>query len=393
MSVDSAKRLFVVAALVCAGALSAYCQQRTDTINRWFSLSRAYTHQRDYGSSWGASGTFDISPDFGVLIGTGPTFTKYSYREDPFLYTTGLLGAIAIPSWRYEVTYNFYMPSFANRWALEFKAGVSTYESIAFYGYGSDTPRDPVKEDEGYYLMDSWLYSSRLFLGYGVTPSIWAGPLLTGNYLEMYDDSRDRLIDSVESVVLGAQRTYVGLGAQLFVDTRERSMYPRSGMYAAANAIGWFAADKGRQPFQTLQADIRLYTTPLKAEDLVLALRVGGMASFGEVIYYQSAVLGGRRSLRGYMFQRFRGDYSVYGSAEVRFPLFKQLIFLPVEFGAFFMGDVGRLWYQGESPGGMRGSWGIGIWGAGFSRDLLGILYVAFAREGAMVRAGFGFDY
>jgi hypothetical protein len=41
----------------------------------------------------------------------------------------------------------------------------------------------------------------------------------------------------------------------------------------------------------------------------------------------------------------------------------------------------------------MRGSWGIGIWGAGFSRDLLGILYVAFAREGAMVRAGFGFDY
>jgi outer membrane protein assembly factor BamA len=241
--------------------------------------------------------------------------------------------------------------------------------------------------------MDSWLYSSRLFLGYGVTPSIWAGPLLTGNYLEMYDDSHDRLIDSVESVVLGAQRTYVGLGAQLFADTRERSMYPRSGMYVAANAIGWFAADKGRQPFQTLQADIRLYTTPLEAEDLVLALRLGGMASFGEVIYYQSAVLGGRRSLRGYMFQRFRGDYSVYGSAEVRFPLFKQLIFLPVEFGAFFMGDVGRLWYQGESPGGMRGSWGVGIWGAGFSRDLLGILYVAFAREGAMVRAGFGFDY
>jgi outer membrane protein assembly factor BamA len=117
------------------------------------------------------------------------------------------------------------------------------------------------------------------------------------------------------------------------------------------------------------------------------------MATFGEVPFCQVARLGGRKSLRGYEFERFRGDHMVSGSLEARFPLLRELIIIPVEFGGFFMADGGRLWYQQESPGGWRGSWGFGIWGATLSRDVLGILYLAFCQESMIVRAGFGFDY
>jgi outer membrane protein assembly factor BamA len=263
---------------------------------------------------------------------------------------------------------------------------------IEFYGFGSNTPRDAVKEDQGYYLVDAWIYDTRLFLGYGLSPFTWFGPLLSLNYVEMYD-TRDRLIDEIEAREHASKRTHLGTGLQLYVDTREGSMYPRSGVYVDAKALNWLITSPGRMPYQRLEADVRWYTSPTSFSDAVLALRLGGIATFGGVPFYQTATLGGRRSLRGYEFERFRGDHSVSLSAEVRFPLFRQLIVLPFEFGGFLLGDAGRLWYGGESPGGWRTDGGIGLWGSTFSRELLGVLYIAFAREKPVIRAGLGFDY
>jgi hypothetical protein len=372
------RALAAVAAFLCVGTMPALCQHSKEAL--------------DHGHSWSARGAFDITSEFGVLVGAGPVFTKYAFRADPFLYSVGVLGAVAIPGQRYELTCDFYMPSVANRWALDFRSGVSTCQVIEFYGFGGNTPRDQIKEDQGYYRVDAWMYNTRLFLGYGFSPSTWLGPLLTMNYVEMYD-TRDRLINEIEGTELGSQRTHLGMGLQVYVDTREGSLYPRSGIYVDTRAQSWLVPAKGRMPYRRIETDVRWYNSPSSLSDVVLALRLGGIATFGTVPFYQAATLGGRRSMRGYEFERFRGDHSVSMSAEVRFTLFRQLILLPFEFGGFLLGDAGRLWYGGESPGGLRSDAGFGLWGATFSRDILGVLYIAFAREKPVIRAGFGFDY
>jgi Omp85 superfamily domain len=368
----------MIVALLCVEAVISVSQQSRESI--------------DHGSSWSMRAAFDITSEFGVHLGMGPVFTKYAFRAEPFLYSAGVVGTVTIPRGRYELTGDFYMPSFANRWAFEVKTGVSTCRVMEFYGFGSNTPRDPGREDQGYYQVDAWMYDTKIFFAYGISPSTWVGPLLALDYAEMYGTS-DRLINQIEAEELGAQRTHIGIGVQVSVDTREALMYPRSGILIDARALGWFVAATGRAPYQHLEADARWYTTPFSSSDDVLAVRLAGATTFGAAPFFQSATLGGRRSMRGYEFERFRGAHAVCLSAELRFPLFRKTIVLPFEFGGFLLGDAGRLWYGGASPGGLRSDAGFGIWGATFSRDILGVLYIAFAREKPVVRAGFGFDY
>jgi hypothetical protein len=385
-------RLAALAVVLCACTAPVPCQVGLDAASQWMTFGKPYAPKNDHGHSWGVDGTVDITSEFGLLLGIGPAYTKYAYRTDPFLYRTSLVGAVAMPSWRYKFIYSFFMPSVANRLALELRGGVSTAEVIQFYGFGSDTPRDFAIEETGYYDVYGTVYGALFYVGYGVTPSLWIGPAVGLNYMDLYD-TEGRLIGEIDPALVGADRLYLGPGIQLHLDTRERSLYPRSGSYLFAGVHDWFATAQGRKPYYQISADYRWFGSPTRIPDVALALRLSGTATFGEVPFYQMARLGGRKSLRGYEFERYRGDHMIALSSEVRFPLLRQVLVIPVEFGGFLMADGGRLWYEAESPGGWRATWGVGIWGATLSRDVLGILYLAFSKESTILRAGFGFDY
>jgi hypothetical protein len=60
--------------------------------------------------------------------------------------------------------------------------------------------------------------------------------------------------------------------------------------------------------------------------------------------------------------QRYAGDAAAYGSAELRFPLFKFAFIVPLDVGIFGVGYAGRVWVNGDSPGGWHTATGIGFW-------------------------------
>jgi hypothetical protein len=82
-------------------------------------------------------------------------------------------------------------------------------------------------------------------------------------------------------------------------------------------------------------------------------------------------------NLRGYPYQRFRGDMSLYGSAELRARLvYLNLGVARVHLGAFGLADAGRVYVDGDSPGG----WHTG-YGGGLSLQTLGrVGTIAYAR-------------
>ncbi|MDL1892255.1 hypothetical protein FBQ87_05105, partial [Sphingobacteriales bacterium CHB3] len=96
---------------------------------------------------------------------------------------------------------------------------------------------------------------------------------------------------------------------------------------------------------------------------------------------------------RGYNLNRFAGDASLTGSAELRFDLFRTKILLPTQVGIFFFGDAGRVYLQGKSPKGWHADVGGGVSLAPLSRELTLSVSVGSSVEGVFVNGGFGFSF
>ena len=108
-----------------------------------------------------------------------------------------------------------------------------------------------------------------------------------------------------------------------------------------------------------------------------LALRAGGQWAVGDYPWQESAFVGGPMNLRGFPYQRFRGDAALFGSAELRTRLaYLNLGIARTHLGAFALADAGRVYLDGDSPGG----WHTGV-GGGLSFQTLGrVATVAYAR-------------
>jgi len=124
-----------------------------------------------------------------------------------------------------------------------------------------------------------------------------------------------------------------------------------------------------------------------------LSLRVRGEHIFGTAPFFDLATAGGPGTLRGFSQERFRGDGSLVASTEARIRLVRTLVVLPADIGIMGIGDVGRVFLDGESSDVWHGAAGGGLWiswldGAGS----LAISVVA-SSERTMLYAGSALSY
>jgi len=94
----------------------------------------------------------------------------------------------------------------------------------------------------------------------------------------------------------------------------------------------------------------------------VLALRAGGKKLFGDFPFFDAAFLGGSNTLRTEERQRYAGDASLYGTTELRVPVAKFPLILPLDVGVIGFMDAGRVYVDGDSPGGWHSAAGGGLW-------------------------------
>ena len=120
---------------------------------------------------------------------------------------------------------------------------------------------------------------------------------------------------------------------------------------------------------------------------------MGGKKIWGTFPYQESAFLGGNSTVRLGRQNRYAGDAMVFASAELRLFLTRFYLVLPGEFGIFGLGDVGRVYFDGESSDRWHGAAGGGIWFAflGRANTLSMALARGEERTGFYLRAGFGF--
>ncbi len=124
-----------------------------------------------------------------------------------------------------------------------------------------------------------------------------------------------------------------------------------------------------------------------------MAFGAGAEKIWGGFPYYDAAYLGGTSTLRGFPRERFAGEASVNGVAAATLKLFRYYFLFPTDFGIFILCDAGRVWLDGESPGGWHTSFGGGVFVSPTYRQLTFSIGAAQSDEGLRLSFGGGFKF
>lgn len=115
-----------------------------------------------------------------------------------------------------------------------------------------------------------------------------------------------------------------GVGVVQELDFRNIPASPMIGWYQAFRVTGVrpFEPDQRRTMFSVFDGEIRVFHY-LKNPELVLATSLAGGLILGTPTYLYEHRLGGTDRLRGFFYDRFRGDKYYVQQSELRFPLYK----------------------------------------------------------------------
>jgi outer membrane protein assembly factor BamA len=142
---------------------------------------------------------------------------------------------------------------------------------------------------------------------------------------------------------------------------RDRPRDPHRGLLVDLTGTFFPAVWDVTSEFSAIAAGATAYLTfPIPIHPVVM-LRGGGKKLYGDFPFYEAAFIGSRNTLRTLEAQRYAGDASLWGTAELRLPL-KFAFILPWSVGMFGFVDAGRVYVNGDSPGGWHTGAGIGAW-------------------------------
>lgn len=169
-------------------------------------------------------------------------------------------------------------------------------------------------------------------------------------------------------------------------------MSPTRGFRADAGAEYYPALFDLEEPFGLLHAQVAAFVSP-SGGNPTLAVRAGGRKLWGEYPYFDAALLGGGRNLRGLHEERFAGDASVFGSVELRLFLARLTFLLPMDVGALGFVDGGRVYLDGETSGEWHQGTGGGLWFAPLNRSTTVSVSMASAEGHTAFYAAMGFAF
>jgi len=290
----------------------------------------------------------------GPVVGGGPSFKTHGFRRFPFA-TEGSVRVLWAPQHtrfglEYAGEYHF---AGTRRWlATDVRAtGLALTE---FHGFGNEAGE--VKDSEVRRVWERQLL---------VQPT-WFFPLSRRTWLTVapigrLTDPGVREGSPADQPGVRGTRTWGALGARtgLRVDRVDNPAFPRLGFALSADASAFPAVARLDGPFGSAGAQARAYLGGSAGP--VLAVRGGVRHAWGDFPLQEAAFIGGGGSLRGFSSHRFAGDRAVHGGAELRQPLFRANLGVRGTVGAFALADAGRVYVDGDSPGGWHTAAGGGL--------------------------------
>lgn len=332
-------------------------------------------------------------PDQAFMIGGGLTRTSWGFRQYPWKSMQG--GSVIFSTGYKNVRVGYFgerrlgnSPTTAR---VDLKA--SGIENLNYFGFGNQT--QPLEKEQR--LVDTSMYSAFPSLRFapGGKFMLYTGVEVQGLKTKGSED-HDTLIEAEQpygSGTFNEMKARVGFefdsrgraagltgGAPM---SKEKAEAVRKVSGVRILAEGFYApkAMDVTESFHGLDGSIAGFVGNPRIE---LGLRVGGRKLWGAYPFFESATIGGSHDVRGYDTNRFRGDSSLFGNAEVRLGLGRRKNpVLPIQWSLIGYYDVGRVWLAGETSN----TWHWG-YGGGLLAEVLGVPGLAIRGSMATSREG-----
>ena len=312
---------------------------------------------RDWGSRrlpivWAGAG-----PDVGVLVGGGLTWIDYGFRQQPIAAQHTLRVAYATGARQAKAEYLGEFHGEGRRAYATARLLTSGIETLRFHGFGNETV---ISNSNSFYRVRQieLLFEPSLVIPLASRATFSTGPMVQFTSTK----AGNRFIN--QSAPYGAGRFgLVGARAELRFDTRDIPGNATRGVLLKAGTSIVPELWDVRSTFAEVHGSASTYlgashfpTRP------VLALRVGGKQVFGTAPYPEAAYIGNASTVRLGRENRYGGDAAVWGSAELRLSFGGFRFVVPGEWGILALGDVGRVFLDGESSEAWHAAYGGGLW-------------------------------
>ncbi len=350
---------------------------------------------RDWGRRTFTRLTGSYGTDLGALLDYGGYTEFYRFRRVPygtrldyrFEYATGKQDFRFIDA----LTHQFENSN--GFWRLD--ALVSGIETLRWYGLGNETPQTGSTD---FYKVNQSQMRLGLRIGTRFGSRNWfsIGPEVHWSQTALRKKPNSARFIAGDRPYGVGQFAMTGVSSELRVDGRDHPGFATKGAFLSLKASAFPKALDLKEAIARLEGEGSIALAPQGSWRPSLNLMAGGIKTFGSVPFFQTARLGGTRTLRGYRPDRFAGDAAIYGSAELRVPISRLTVIIPGQQGIFAFGDAGRVYVRGETSDRMHSAVGGGIWMSFLNRD--NVLFVGMGKptkdkEGSRVVAGFGFPF
>jgi hypothetical protein len=344
---------------------------------------------RDWGNRWTASTQVSYGPDIGFFFGGGRTFTVYGFRKDPFSsrhrFRAGL--ATGPKTYRFDYRGDFRRENSKNY--AEILVRASGVDVISFHGFGNDISAPRTNE---FYRVtqDAFRLQPSLVLSLSGRTSLQVGPVL--RYAST-DRRPERFLATLGGVYGGGDFGEIGGAVTLRHDSRDHPNAATRGVMVDLGGSIYPAVWDVDSVFGEIHGEVRTYLTARVPLEPTLALRAGGKKLWGQYPFFDAAFIGGASTVRLGRVNRYAGDASAYGSAELRLALARFELVLPTQLGVFGLADAGRVFLAGESSDTWHTAFGGGVSLSYLERAYTFSVAIASGEErtGVYVQAGFGF--
>jgi hypothetical protein len=344
------------------------------------------TKWRDWGSAKSFTPWVDQGADIGIFLGLGATFTRYGFRAVPFNWRVRFRAGWAFKAATYRSELQAWHPVTDSRVTLTMRLRASGIDILHYYGFGNETSNE---QPEAFYKLRQEQFTAEPGVIVGLSPHDSLTLMVSARYATTTLDPNQ---------LIGQDRPYgsgdfgqVGLGLAYAYDSRDDRQIPTRGVRLRAAARLSPAVWDVRSTFGSLEGTAATYFGLHLGVPGTVALQAGGKRVWGDYPFNEAAAIGGSTTVRGLTWQRYIGDASLYGNAELRMTLGHPLGLGTA--GVFGLLDVGRVFIKGEQSRRWHAGYGPGIWLAPLSpRNNLSLaLAYAEGRLGVELKAGFQF--
>jgi len=315
--------------------------------------------------------------DLGLLVVGGLQTINYGFRKDPYAskqtlrvgYATGAGAAGA------DYTGEFHREN--SRTMFTIRAVASGLEFLNFYGLGNETE---APADEDFYKVEhtEYEFSPAIVVPFG---EHWQTSLRGEVKLSKTEEHDDRFLATVDPYGTG-DFFQAGVGAGVALDTRDTEYCPTGGVRLSVDGTVYPEVGQVEEVFGAVHGEASYYVSLPVLSSPIIALSGGGKKVLGTAPYHEAAYVGGSGTLRGYPKQRFGGDASLYGNAELRIPLGRVRIFIPGSLGIFALADAGRVYLEDESSDTWHSAAGGGVWFSFINPENMISVSIASGDEG-----------